>query len=141
MKLTLVRKRARGGVDFSRAACRDGVGGDVDGATPPRVGPGAYDPSYAAVEPDETAIGFSRAGRPIGVGVGVGAASAGDEDGDGDVLELDPAGAFARAVAPRVTGVPDLARAVNPREEETARKARSIHWSPYDPVGVVNADP
>ena len=90
MKLTLVRKRARGGVDFSRAAGRDGVGGDVDGATPPRVGPGAYYPSYAAVEPDETAIGFSRAGRPIGVGVGVGAASAGDEDGDGDVLELDP---------------------------------------------------
>ena len=27
------------------------------------------------------------------------------------------------------------------RDVMLLKKARSIHWSPYDPVGVVNADP
>jgi hypothetical protein len=27
------------------------------------------------------------------------------------------------------------------RDDEPEPEVRSIHWSPYDPVGVVNADP
>jgi hypothetical protein len=37
----------------------------------------------------------------------------------------------------------EISRRASPEEEEeeTATEARPIHWSPYDRVGVVNADP
>jgi hypothetical protein len=34
-----------------------------------------------------------------------------------------------------------LAASASGSEEELVKKARSIHWSPYGRVGVVNADP
>jgi calcium-dependent protein kinase len=50
----------------------------------------------------------------------------------GDQLRKDDPNA-----GPGVEGVIDGVLA----EERNLTKARSIHWSPYDPVGVVNADP
>jgi hypothetical protein len=77
-----------------------------------------------------------------GGGGGGGGSRAKAKDGASAATTSGLAGAFEAKA--KISAIDDDARPRNTAKktsEQPKTKVRSIHWSPYDPVGVVNADP
>ena len=126
VKVTLARRREDAGAAPFGTASR---GLSPNEANRTRVGPGAYDAEDAAdaLAPRAPAADFGRAARFRG-----GGRRDGERDGDGEDsnsrADFDPAGAYARMVAPRVPrgAAVDIRRGTNPRADDDAAARRVV---------------
>ena len=158
VRLTLVRKRAPSAPDFAKqppAALRGADAAEGGAAAVMQSmrgvgvpGVGAYDANYTLTEPASAAAGFSKLDR--GLGEGVLEESEEENDGartilvppaqpqQGDVLDIDPAAAFAAAVARRAAkgAHVDLGRMTNPRVDDVKRlEARAVATAGLNTAG------
>ena len=122
VKVTLARRREDAGATRFGTASRFTSQKEANGTN---VGPGTYDAADAAdaLAPKAPAADFGRASR---------FESRFEREGDAfgddalrDVADFDPAGAYARMVAPRVPAAVDIRRGTNPRADEASRRTRA----------------
>ena len=125
VKVTLARRREDAGATRGGTASRFTSQKEANGTKDTNVGPGTYDAANAAdaLAPNAPAADFGRASR---------FESRFEREGDAfgddalrDVADFDPAGAYARMVAPRVPAAVDIRRGTNPRADEASRRTRA----------------
>ena len=125
VKVTLARRREDAGATRFGTASRFTSQKEANGTKVTNVGPGTYDAADAAdaLAPNAPAADFGRASR---------FESRFEREGDAfgddalrDVADFDPAGAYARMVAPRVPAAVDIRRGTNPRADEASRRTRA----------------
>ena len=126
VKVTLARRREDAGAAPFGTATR-GLSPNDANRTRTRVGPGAYDAEDAAdaVAPRAPAADFGRAARFGGERDGENKRDGEDSNSRAD---FDPAGAYARMVAPRVPrgAAVDIRRGTNPRADDAAAARRVV---------------
>ena len=137
VRLTLVRKRPPSAPDFSKRPSEDRRDAPASPGRAAALGPGAYDVDYALTEPTPVTVGFSALDRGLLPALDEGETEEGGGPskeasrsvGEGDALDIDPAAAFATAVARRAGAGAhvDIARMTNPRvDDEKRREARAV---------------
>ena len=124
VKVTLARRREDAGATRFGTASRFTSQNEANGTN---VGPGTYDAEDAAdaLAPKAPAADFGSASRFESRFEREGDAFGDGDDARADFADFDPAGAYARMVAPRVPAAVDIRRATNPRADEASRRTRA----------------
>ena len=127
VKVTLARRREDAGATRFGTASRFTSQKEANGTKVTNVGPGTYDAADAAdaLAPNAPAADFGRASRFESRFEREGDAFGDGDDALRDFADFDPAGAYARMVAPRVPAAVDIRRGTNPRADEASRRTRA----------------